>query len=91
MDQPRTPAKLPRSLPNNVGDGGADYRVLFSTAFRCGSQEGSPPRREALETTEANRQQRPPSSGWREYEEIDCRHWDEMPTVGDDVPYWGWC
>ena len=28
---------------------------------------------------------------WRNYQEIDCRHWDEVPSVGDDVPHWGRC
>lgn len=25
---------------------------------------------------------------WRNYQEVDCRHWDYVPTEGDDVPHW---
>lgn len=25
---------------------------------------------------------------WRHYQEVDCRHWDYVPTEGDDVPHW---
>jgi hypothetical protein len=24
-----------------------------------------------------------------EYQEVDCRHWDYVPCIGDDVPHWG--
>jgi hypothetical protein len=27
--------------------------------------------------------------GWRDYVEVDCRHWYYMPADGDDVPHWG--